>query len=190
MGHHKNAATIRSQIFFQPFQHPHIQVIGWFIQKQKIRMTNKCSRQIDSHFLSSGESMNISVPVRVRKAKSGQYLSCRGFIIITSQIFKPFFGPSICCHQFLIVTGFQLPCQFCQFILVVKHVFPCQFHFFTKCLALIIEVLPEITDNGSRAGGNRALIIILLPHKTTKKSGLTGSVGPYQAYAFSASHFE
>ena len=134
--------------------------------------------------------MDISVPVRVRKAKSSQYLSRRGFIIIAPQIFKPFFGPSIRCHQFLIVTGFQLPCQFCQFILVVKHIFPCQFHFFTKCLALIIEVLSEVTDNGSRTGGNRALIIILLPHKTAKKCGLTGSVGPNQAYAFSASHFE
>ena len=80
MGNQKHGSPVRFQIFFQPLQHGHIQMVGRFIQYEKIRLLEQCFCQAYQRLFTAAES----VELRLQKgfgqlqpcADSGEAILC------------------------------------------------------------------------------------------------------------------
>ena len=165
MGNHEDSAFVGTEVFLQPLQHIHIQMVGRFIEKEEIGVAHEGCGQVDSYLLPAGKGVDIPVPVLIGKTQSGQDFPGGGFIIVAAEEFKPLLRLSVIQHQlFIVFMVFQLPGQMFHFIFIIKHILPGLFHFLPDGMAGIVEVLPEVTDNGAVTGFHRALIGLLSPH--------------------------
>ena len=70
MGDDKNSSWIIQKISFQPGDTFHIQVVGWLIQKQDIRLGKKHLAQCHTGFLTAGKSFNLLVIIFLREAET------------------------------------------------------------------------------------------------------------------------
>ena len=165
MGNHENTALVGAEVFFQPFQHVHVQMVRRFVQKEEIGVPHKSSSQINPHLLPAGKEMDIPVPVIIGKTQSRQDFPGGGFIVVAAKEFKARFRPAVILHQFLVaLMAFQLPGQTFHLILVIEHILPGLFHFLPDAAAGVVEILPKVADNGAVTGLHGAFVRLLRAH--------------------------
>ena len=107
MRNDQHASAIALQKFFQPFNHGNVKMVGRFVKKKKIWLTDQRTRQGDPRFLPAGKSRELTGKFLFSEAESESNASDQIFIAIAAASFKTVDDLRILLHH-----AFQNRCIF------------------------------------------------------------------------------
>ena len=121
----EDAAAIRQEIAFEPFQHVHIEMVRRFVEEEIVRTTHQGFRQIDARLLAAGKTLDRTIHVGFRKSEAADDFTGHRFVLIAAEPFKPFLHPGITIHQsFVVGTGLHLFFKDFQILFQAHDVLP------------------------------------------------------------------
>ena len=85
----KHAAAIGLQKFFEPFDHPDVQMVRRLIQKEKVRLTQESLRKTDARRLPAREMADILLEFLLGEAESKRHAADAAFKVIAVHRLEP-----------------------------------------------------------------------------------------------------
>ena len=173
--HHQKAEIVATQIFFQPFRHIKVEVVGRFVQYQQIGFSDKGIGKRHTLQLAAGQVFHLLVEVtdlELRKDLFGFLFVLPGFLMVHTHQYFVQSGMAFRLHATLIFLN-QLNGAVAMMETGFEH---SQFFGILRILLQIANT--QITPEGYSAG-----IVPFLTGKDIKQCSLTRTVLGYQADA-------
>ncbi len=181
---HQYRTPEMGDILLKPLQRSHVQMVGGFVQEQKIRFQQQQARQTDTHALASGQGRQ-----RTLEHVPGQSQSVQGefhiaLVIVATPCFKTGGRRRIGLHQptvfhRIVSGGREGVLQMAQLGLQ-----PLQFAVGQGRLIRIpgfVDILGEITGQDPGGADHRSHIWRLQPFRDPEQGGFAASVGSDQS---------
>ena len=192
MGYDEDAAAIRQEIAFQPFQHVHVEMVRRFIEEQIIRPADEGLGQIDARLLAARKALDRPVHVGFRKAQALDDFPRHRFVFIAAEPLEPFLHAGIAVHQaFIIGMGLHGLFDSLQILFQLHDVLPglgnrlAQGH-----IVGVGDILLQIADGFTFRNDKGPVVVVLFAHEALEQRRLPGPVGPDEADPFAPADFK
>ena len=139
MGYNNNRLRIVLQISFQPSNGCNVQVVGWLVQKQDIRLTQQQLDKRNLRLLSSGKITERFLSLFLGETEFSNQYFILFLKVITAIFLEGFFHHRIAMYFLVRVIGFQFLRSCFQFFLSLDHRLKHFTDFLLQCEVWIVK---------------------------------------------------
>ena len=192
MGYDEDAAAIRQEIAFQPFQHVHVEMVRRFVEEQIVRPADEGLGQVDARLLAAGKALDRPIHIGFRKAQALDDFPRHRLVFIAAEPLEPFLHAGIAVHQaFIIGMGLHGLFDSLQILFQLHDILPGLGNRLAQRYVVgVSDILLQIADRFAFGNDKRPVIILLFAHEALEQRRLPGPIGPDEADPFAPADFK